>query len=194
MNLLRIFHSHLGARLAGDVTGDLQEVLLAVVQALSGGSRPALDGASPGHVGLGMGDGGGLGLGDWVTLGGLGSELLLGGKFRLHCDRKEEGCGCWCRCWCWTAANRAGSGTLTGRLRGEKRLLLSTLLLLRSLDRFRGGDGGRGGGGVLVVEDGGDEDGRSGSVQRWKTSTCCISTKVPKGILLNYYLSHPRCN
>jgi hypothetical protein len=69
LDLCRILLGHLLARLPGHLTGDLEKILLAVVQALSCGCGSPLDGAAPCHVVLGLGDGSGLGLGDGEALG-----------------------------------------------------------------------------------------------------------------------------
>ena len=119
-----ILLDHLLARLPGDLTSDLKEVLLAIVQALGRGGGTALDGPAARHVGLSMGDGGGLGLGNGAALCGLGSELLLGGKLRLHCEKREVG---WLIWMCSGCTGRVS--WLRGEDRGEGRPL-STLLLL----------------------------------------------------------------
>lgn len=81
----RIVLVDLIGRLPSNVAGCCEKVLLAVMQALSSGSRAALDGTAVRHVGLSSGDGGGGGLRDSESLLGLGSELLLRGELRIHC-------------------------------------------------------------------------------------------------------------
>lgn len=135
LHLRRVLLGHFAARLAGHFAGHAVKVLLAVVQALGRGGGAALDGPPARHVGLSMGDGGRLGLGDWAARGGLGSELLLGWKFRLHWERRDG----WCSCVAgWGGCEGGWDGT--GRVSLLKLVLLagrglSTLLLLRWLER-----------------------------------------------------------
>ncbi|KAL2257239.1 hypothetical protein VTK26DRAFT_450 [Humicola hyalothermophila] len=97
----RILPGHLRDRLARDLAGGREKVLLAVAQALRRGGRPAADGPAARHVGLGSGDGGGFGLGNGAALGGLLGELFLGRELRFHGnneyndDNSGAGCGLW---------------------------------------------------------------------------------------------------
>lgn len=87
LHLGRVFCGDLLGILPGNVVSNSEEVLLAVVKALCWGRGTSFDGATARHVGLSSGDGSGCGLRDRAAVNGRGNELLLGGKFRVHCGK-----------------------------------------------------------------------------------------------------------